>query len=672
MTMTTPRRNRFGILCPALAFLLAFAGPARSQPPPVPKAPVDAPGLEGLDLEQLMDIEVVFAASKRDQRTRDVLSFVSVVTAEEIRAHGYRTLGDILRTLPGFYVSNDRSASHVGVRGFERPGDPTTRVLVLMNGLRTNNNIYDAAGVGEEFLVDADTIERVEVIRGPSAAIYGSNAFFAVINVVTMTGRTLKGIELAASGASFGTYGGRATYGAAAGDADVLLSASFSESSGRQLYFPEFDDPATRNGVSTGADAESFHRLLAVAHKGRFALQAAHGARDKHDPTGSYATVFADPRTHTADSLTLASVDYTRPFASRSQVSARLDAGRFHSAGDYPLDAGRLPIRSGGEGRWWGATLDGSRAMARHFVTAGAEYRDNYRQDLKAYDREPPLVFIDLQKSSTRFGMFAQDEIKLGAPLTLYLGVRYDHYETFGSATSPRIGLVYSPSDATTFKVLAGRAFRAPNVYELYFDAGPIKANPQLQPDRIDTVELVAQRFVARGLQVTASAFRNRLSDLVVQEFDPIDSRIAYHNAETILSRGAELGLEMNRGHGPTGQVTYSLQRTEDVATGIELTNSPRHMATLRVLAPAGRLFSAGLDSQFVSERRTLAGRTAPAFAIVNASLLSARVFRLADVSVTVYNVFGASYGVVASAGYRQDVIVQDGRSLRVKTTLRF
>src|SRR6185295_13268006 len=97
-----------------------------------------------------------------------------------------------------------RSASHVGVRGFERPGDPTTRVLVLMNGLRTNNNIYDAAGVGEEFLVDAD--------------IYGSNAFFAVINVVTLTGQTLKGAEVAASAASFGTYGGRASYGAARGD----------------------------------------------------------------------------------------------------------------------------------------------------------------------------------------------------------------------------------------------------------------------------------------------------------------------------------------------------------------------------------------------------------------------------------------------------------------------
>ena len=134
----------------ASAFLLgsvlisASLAVAQLPTPPPPKAADPST----LDLESLMKIEVVVAGSKRAQESRDVPSFVSVVTAADIREHGYRTLADVLRTLPGFYVSNDRNYSYVGVRGFSRPGDWNSRVLLLLNGLRTNENLYDLAYLG--------------------------------------------------------------------------------------------------------------------------------------------------------------------------------------------------------------------------------------------------------------------------------------------------------------------------------------------------------------------------------------------------------------------------------------------------------------------------------------------------------------------------------------------
>ena len=119
------------------------------QPTPPPSKPaVDS---STMDLEQLMKIEIVVAGSKRAQQSRDVASFVSVVSAAEIREHGYRTLADVLRTLPGFYVSNDRNYSYIGVRGFSRPGDWNSRILLLLNGVRTNESVYDLAYIGEEF-----------------------------------------------------------------------------------------------------------------------------------------------------------------------------------------------------------------------------------------------------------------------------------------------------------------------------------------------------------------------------------------------------------------------------------------------------------------------------------------------------------------------------------------
>ncbi|HMG69468.1 MAG TPA: TonB-dependent receptor plug domain-containing protein, partial [Gemmatimonadaceae bacterium] len=246
--MTMPSRQLRSASVVLIAGLLISASlAAAQQPTPPPKHATDSL----MDLEQLMNIEIVVAGSKRAQDSRDVASFVSVVSAAEIREHGYRTLADVLRTLPGFYVSSDRNYSYIGVRGFSRPGDWNSRVLLLLNGVRTNESLYDLAYIGEEFSVDMDLIDRVEVIRGPSSALYGSNAYFAVINVVTRAGSSLAGTEITTSAASFGTYAGRASFGRTfTNGLDLLVSGTYSDAKGRDLFYPEYDAPLTNNGLA--------------------------------------------------------------------------------------------------------------------------------------------------------------------------------------------------------------------------------------------------------------------------------------------------------------------------------------------------------------------------------------------------------------------------------------
>ena len=110
---------------------------------------------------------------------------MTVITAQDIRAYGWRTLGDLLRSAPGFYVTYPRSYGFVGVRGFGRPGDFGGRILLLLNGHRMNDPLYDTAAVMNDFILDMDLIDRVEIVRGPGSALYGNNAFFAVVNVIT-------------------------------------------------------------------------------------------------------------------------------------------------------------------------------------------------------------------------------------------------------------------------------------------------------------------------------------------------------------------------------------------------------------------------------------------------------------------------------------------------------
>jgi len=642
------------------------------QPTPPPKHAVDT--LTG-DLEQLMQIEIVVAGSKRAQESRDVASSVSVVSAADIQEHGYRTLADILRTLPGFYVSNDRNYSYVGVRGFSRPGDWNSRVLLLLNGLRTNENVFDLAYVGEEFGLDVDLIERVEVIRGPSSAIYGSNAFFAVINVVTKSGGALGGGELSTTAASFGTYSGRASYGHSfANGLDLVASGTLSDGKGRNLYFPEFDAPATNNGMANGDDHEEFRKLLVTASKGNFSFQANNVSREKGLPTGSYASTFNDPRSRTTDGLSLASLSYERNLANSATFSTRVHAGRYVYDGEYAYTA-FAPNKDFFVGEWWGLDIDAARRIgSRQFLTYGAEYRDNFKMLQTNYDPEPYVLYSYAQDKSTRWGTFAQDEIRLADPLMLYAGLRVDRYEGFGYATTPRAALIYTPSSTTTFKLLAGRAFRAPSDYELQYNiAHQSTVKPQLEPEHIETLELTAQRLIGGGVEISASGFRNRLTDLLSRRTDTTSGSQYFGNVDEIHSRGVELGLNVNRGHGLSGKLAYSFQRTEDRAIGIQLSNSPEQMVQMELRSPIlGSAATASVDAQYMSARTTLLGNVAGSHVLTNFSLFAPRTFGRFDLSASVYNVFAARYGDPVSNGFVQDLVQQDGRSFRVRTTLHY
>jgi len=172
----------------------------------------ELPGLGALDEDSLFleELPSVFSASKYEQRLSEAPASVSIVTADEIRNYGYRTLEDILDSVRGFYTSNDRNYAYPGIRGFNRPGDYGTRILLLLDGQRLNDGIYDAAQIDREFRVDVDLIDRVEIIRGTGSSLYGSNALLGIVNVITKRGRDLKGVELAASGGSNDTKEGRA------------------------------------------------------------------------------------------------------------------------------------------------------------------------------------------------------------------------------------------------------------------------------------------------------------------------------------------------------------------------------------------------------------------------------------------------------------------------------
>ena len=669
---------------PVLMLCLTVLADGTSAQAPEPEQK-PATELSQLTLQELTELEIdsVYGASRYTQKVTEAPASVTIVTREEIRKYGHTTLADVLRSVRGFYVTYDRNYSYLGVRGFSRPGDYNARVLLLIDGHRLNDNIFGGALIGTEFPMDVDLIDRVEIIRGPSSSLYGTSAFFAVINVITRGADSTKGIEASASLGTFDTRKGRVSYGRTFGNgADVLLSGSMYDSQGQQaLFFKEFADPSTNNGIAERADGDQFVKVLGRATFGHLTLQALYGTREKGIPTASFGTVFNDPRSRTIEKQGFIDLQYERRVHGRWDLSSRLYYDRYGYDGDYVFDqlvdevSQRVVNKDFARGNWWGAeTKISTRIARRHRVALGAEYRDNVRQDQFNHDEEPFAQYLDDRRSSQNFALYAQDEISLHDKLLVNVGLRHDHYDSFGGTTNPRLGLIYSPFPKTTVKLLYGEAFRAPNAYELFWrQVGVTKANPLLQPETNKTGEVVLERYFGNYFRVASTAFYYDINGLISQETDPADDLLVYNNIDEVRGKGLELEAEGKWPSGLQGRLSYTLQNTRNEHTRMALTNSPTQLAQFNLMTPLlHNGIAAGLELQLIGKRQTLTGTEVAPRLVPNLTIVSRKLPHGIELSASLYNIANHIYGDPGSEEHRQDMIMQNGRTFRVKLTYRF
>jgi len=636
-----------------------------------------------MSVEELMEVPVdtVHGASKYEQKVTEAPSSVTIITADDIRKHGYRTLADILRSVRSFYTFYDRNYDYVGVRGFGRPGDYDTRILLLLDGHRTNDNVNEAAAIGGDFILDVDLIERVEIIRGPGSSLYGANAFFAVVNVVSKRGSDVQGLQVSGDAASHGTFKERVSYGSKFENGlEMLLSYSNYDSDGQRLYFEEFDDPSTNNGVAKRCDAEQYQNLFSKLSYGDFTLEGAYTSREKRIPTAPWDTVFNDRRTQSIDTYGFVNLKYEHEFEDVVEVMGRVYYAYVRCDGDYVWDYSEDddPWLVVNKDRQKGDSVGGELQFVKeltkkHKLIWGTEYQDNRRQDQKNYDITG--VYLDDERESEQWGIYVQDEFKVFNNLIFNAGVRYDDYTTFGGSTNPRLGLVYNHSEKTALKLLYGQAFRAPSAYELYYNDGDDtqKANPDLEPEAIKTYEVVLEQYIGRGLWGSVAGFMYDIDDLISLETDPADDLLVFKNTDEVKAKGLELELNGKWDNGWRARASYTFVEAEDEDTRHTLSNSPKHLAKANLIVPLlkDKLFM-GIETLYTSKVKTLARNRADAFFITNLTIFSENLIKGLQTSVSIYNLFDEKYGNPGSGEHAQDIIDQNGRTVWVSATYHF
>ncbi|WP_394754470.1 TonB-dependent receptor plug domain-containing protein [Crenothrix sp.] len=642
-----------------------------------------------LSLDQLVNVEIT-SASRFKQKSSEAPSAVDVVTAQEIRSYGWRTLADALSAMRGLTVRNDRSYSYLGNRGFSRTGDYNSRVLIMIDGRRMNEAIYDGAAIGEDFLLDMNLIDRIEYIPGSGSSVYGANALLGVINVISKQGKDFNGVRVSGEAGSLDTYRGRATFGKRwKNGADLLVNGSQFFSHGEeQLFFSEF--AKINGGIAQDMDIERSSRLFGKLSYQDLTLRAGYVNRYKRIPTASFGAIFNDNRLYNVDRQYYVDLDYITQINTQLGLEARAFHHwyDYHSITPYDGNVGVPPLNpianyDAVDSRWWGGELKLTGIQFKHHKwIAGLEFQYDQRQHLINYDINPYQLYNSSSNNGWRAGLYAQDEWRITESLLINAGLRLDHHHMIKNLQlHPRIGLIWDATPTLTAKLLYGSAFRAPNVYERDMDIpafGFVK-NPNNKQELIYSYEAIAEWRTGKGVKLLGTLFYNDLQKVLVQDTDNKSATFGqFINSGAYHNYGFELGGEKRWENGRQLKLTWTHNYTRDVDGdetfgGGWAPDSPKNLVKLHYAEPFfNDTVRLGFEELFVGQRRTLANNIAPSYHLLNINLSFTKPLYGFQPTLGIYNVLDQHYKVLGGDVHTQDTLAMDGRTVRFRLEYGF
>lgn len=620
-------------------------------------------------LDALLEVRVS-AASRLERTTMRSPASVTIVTAEDIERFGYRSLQDVLGSVAGLYLTDDRNYGYVGVRGFGRETDYNTRVQILVDGIRLNDDFYGYAPIGTDLPIDLGAVERVEIVRGPSSAAFGTGAMLATVNVVLRESRGSSEIAATVEAGGPGLLAGSAHGAHERSGFGIFWSVASRDADGEDLRFPEYE--ATHGSDDFGGmDWDRGRSATVRATIGELDLTALMTDRRKGIPTGAWETDPGDRRTASGDSYDLFAATWERSLGPAWTLKARGQLGHYEYEGTYVGEG--IAYGDTTENHWWSLDAQATwEPRPDRRLLAGFEVRDNRRATYESYD-ELGNRYYDGNFPYRVRAFFVEHELQLGERFILTVGLRHDASSLGGSSTSPRAAVVFLPDSDSSIKLLYGRAFRAPNVYERYYelDTDGVKSNPAVGPERISNLELVWERRFGRSVFASASTYRMKMTDLIAQVTDPDDGMLYFDNVEDATGEGFEIELSARPASGLVAYARGAVRRTRSNRTGRTLTNSPTRDVTLGLARPIGGDVHASGELFAESGRRTLHGTETSGWVRIDGALTWRPAGSLWSLALRIRNLLDGEIHHPAGLEHRQSEIVQPGRTISLRLGVR-
>ncbi len=564
--------------------------------------------LQQLSMEELLNVKLT-VASRTETTLLDAPAIVSVYTSEDMRRMGARDLRDVLRHVPGFEIGvrGQLGYPEIGVRGVMT--DNTEKVRILIDGVAVNENLEGSGTIvfGDLTL---DNVQQIEIIRGPGSALYGTNAFVAVVSIITKDASgSGASSTLSAHGGSFNTREGSLLSGWSGPTLRVSGFLHYLSTDGPRSkvdqdalqlfsippYFSNLNSGISLAGTPEGYTREArrkltaqlkatyqgltFNGLFINTHKepffGPYFAITKHSDGHPEQAQGSLSYL-----AHVGDTWVIEPRIYMLQYRAdnrwNSAPDGYRDPGATYTQGRYDINRATQSTKGAEVKTTWDAP--GSQKI---ILGAGYEEQRVYRladftnlpgTSLDGLIRTPPI----LQQTPVRSIAtgYLQDQWSPLASFGLTAGLRWDRYNDAGTSLTPRLALIARPESNLTFKVMYGEAFRAPTFVESYLAfSNFVFGRENNKPETIQTLEGEgAYRFGDWGLW-RVGLFRNRISNLI--RLLPYGGHLEYQNIpDATVVKGVETEWKVTVSEVWSGYVNYSAQSgrnevTKDVLVGM-------------------------------------------------------------------------------------------------------
>ena len=624
-------------------------------------------------------------ATGAQQSLRRAPAVASIITAQDIAAMGATDLDQVLESIAGIHVGrspNQYSPLYM-VRGIYSAY--LSQVLVLQNGIPvTSAYLNNKGNVWGGYPVEH--IARIEVIRGPGSALYGSDAFAGVINIITKGPADTRGTEIGVRAGSFATRDAWVQHGGKLGPASVAFYLRTGRTDGfRRIVEADaqtrndtvFGTSASLAGGSVNVGADALDGNLDIGYE-RWRFRAGYKGRDNVG-TGAGIANALDPVGKSKSERVTADLSWTNPdlragWATGAQLAAmtykqltpvdyqlfppglRFPTGLFPNGMVGGPDFSERQLRASAFASYAGWPGHHIRAGIGHDdlnMYATRETRNfNYTAGgvpiplPQTIDFSATNPFLFPQRRQVDY-LYLQDEWTFARDWTLTAGVRHDHYSDFGGTTNPRWALVWDASFNLTAKLMYGRAFRAPGFIESHGIANPVTlGNPNLKPETNKTLEAAFSWQARANAQLNLTIYRYAMSSIIRTVQNPVaNTGATYRNTGDQEGNGMEFESVVTLHKDLRLMANYSLQRSVDQATGKDAGYAPRHHAYGRAdwHVARDRLISAQLN--FVGGRERPHGdarNPVDDYTTLDLTLRSERGRGKWDITASMRNVFNA------------------------------
>ncbi len=530
--------------------------------------------------EDSVEEEIFVSALRMNTTELETGTSVAVITAEDIKAHGYSFALDAIAGIAGATVNQNGAIG--GQATVRVRGASSDQTLVLIDGMVVNDPA--APGGGYDFAsLDVADIERIEILKGPQSTLWGTDAIGGVVNIITKRPQQGLNLQAFAEAGSFKTLRGGGAIGLANDTGDMRVGVTLVESEGISS--------ADENDGNSEEDA--FESLTLVARGGlnlrggsRIEADLRYVNSDKDSDSFVFPVGLQDGDERTESKTLSGNLRYTATLFDDRLVNdiqlgyAEIERNNFTNG---------VPSFSAEGERWifrYQGTLDVNERVRVAFGT----------------ERDKSKAGGD---KTTIDGVFVLVELRPLKGLTLSVGGRMDEHDQFGSITTARVGVAFTPIDSVTLRASWGEGFKAPTLFQTtFFCCGAMAPNADLAPEESDAFDIgVEYRFANNRGGIGLTYFDQRTENLINFSF----LAGGYNNIAVAESRGVELTGHYLLGDTLHLSLDYAYIDAEDGA-GNPLIRVPKHTGDLVIgWSPNDRL-GAALTARYNDEEQDPSG----------------------------------------------------------------